>query len=228
MPISRRALALAGVATFLLPAAARADAVSDAQATVGSADRLVRRLRGGKNGAKVQGLLRAARGALIVPDIVRAGFLVGGETGSGVMLARDAGGKWSNPVFVQMSSGSYGFQAGIKRYHMLMIVMKETTVRQMAEFGAQFGTHMSLAAGDKGYDGSLINTTDLLADAYTFFETDIGAFGGGALQGSALTPRADINAAVFGKSVTPQDILFGGRLPTRKGALKLIEALTVA
>ena len=221
--------ATAAVAVFLVPSTGHADAVSDAQSIVGSADRLVRRLRAGKQGAKVSALLKAAKGgALVVPDIVRAGFMVGGETGTGVMLARDVAGKWTNPVFVRMSSGSYGFQAGIKRYHLLMIVMNEKSMRQMAEFGAQFGTHMSLAAGDKGYDGSLINTTDLLADAYSFFETDMGAFGGGSLQGSALTPRADLNAAAFGKAATPQDLLFGGKIPPRKGAARLIEALTVS
>ncbi len=221
--------AAAGFAMFLVPSTGRADAISTAQSTVGSADRLVRRLRAGKQGAKVSALLKAAKGgALVVPDIVRAGLMIGGETGTGVMLARDAAGKWTNPVFVRMSSGSYGFQAGIKRYHLLMVVMKEKAIRQMAEFGAQFGTHMSVAAGDKGYDGSIINTTDLLSDAYSFFETDIGAFGGGSLQGSALTPRADLNAAAFGKAATPQDILFGGKVPPRKGAQKLIEALTVS
>ena len=221
------AAAAAGIWTFFVPVAARADIRSDAQGIVGSADRLVRRLRAGSSGKKVSGLLRAARGALVVPDIIRAGFMVGGETGNGVMLARDPARGWSNPVFVRSSSASYGFQAGVKRYHALMIVMKENGIRQMAEFGAQFGTHMSLAGGDKGYDGSLINTTDLLSDAYTFFETDFGLFGGGSMQGTALTARADINEAVFGKGVTAQDVLFGGRFPPRKGAQKLIEALTV-
>jgi len=126
-----------------------------------------------------------------------------------------------------MSSGSYGFQAGVKKYNLLMIVMNAKSMRQMAEFGAQFGTHLSLAAGDTGYDGSLINTTDALADAYSFFVTDTGAFGGGGLEGSAITPRADLNGAVFGKAATPTDVLFGGKIPPRKGAAKLIEGLTV-
>ena len=225
--ISRRAACLA-VATILIPATAQADIRSDAQGIVGSADRVVRRMRAGKSGKKVTNLLRASRGALVVPDIVRAGLMVGGETGNGVLLARDPSRGWSNPVFVRSSSASYGFQAGVKRYHALMIVMKENAIRQMAEFGAQFGTHMSLAGGDKGYDGSIINTTDVLSDAYTFFETDFGLFGGGSMQGTALTPRQDINEAVFGKGVTPQDVLFSGKFPPRPGAKKLIEGLTVA
>jgi lipid-binding SYLF domain-containing protein len=153
--------------------------------------------------------------------------MVGGETGSGVLLARVSGDAWSNPCFVRSSSASYGFQAGFKRYHVLMLVMNEKAIRQMAEFGAQFGSHLSLAAGDTGYDGSVINTTDVLADAYTFAETDKGLFGGGSLEGTALTPRDDLNA-VYGRGATGQQILFENRFPPRKGAQRLREALTVA
>jgi len=225
--ISRRAACLS-VATFLIPATAFADIKSDAQGIVGASEAFVRRMRNNKSsGPKVVNLLRASRGALVVPNIIRAGLLVGGETGNGVLLARDPTRGWSNPVFVNSSSASYGFQAGVKRYHALMIVMKEPAMKQMAQFGAQFGTHLSLAAGDKGYDGSLINTTDLLSDAYTFFETDTGAFGGGSLEGSALSPRQDINEAVFGKGVKVDDVLFTAKYPPRKGAQKLIATLTV-
>jgi hypothetical protein len=105
--------------------------------------------------------------------------------------------------------------------------MKENAIRQMAEFGAQFARHMSLAGGDKGCDGSLINSTDLLSDASTFFETDFGPFGGGSRQGTAPTPRQDIDEAVFGKGVTAQDVLFSGAFPSRPGGKKLIEGLTV-
>ena len=205
-----------------------ANAASEAQELVGSSDRLVRRMRAGKSGAKVNGLLRAAKGALILPNIIRAGLMVGGETGSGVLLARVAGGAWSNPCFVRSSSASYGFQAGYKQYRLLLLVMNEKAIRQMAEFGAQFGTHMSLAAGDTGYDGSLINTTDALADVYSFAETDKGLFGGGSLEGTALTPRDDLNHGVFGKGATGPQILFENRFPPRKGAARLREALTVA
>src|SRR5262245_47069750 len=223
---------LVGVSVWLFaaagaPSVAQADVRSDAQGIVGAADKFIRRMRAGKSGKKVTNLLGASRGALVLPDIIRAGLMVGGETGNGVLLARDPSRGWSNPVFVNSSSASYGFQAGVKRYHALMIVMKENAIKQMAEFGAQFGTHMSLAGGDKGYDGSIINTTDVLSDAYTFFETDFGLFGGGSMEGTALTPRQDINDAVFGKGVKAQDVLFTDKFPPRPGAKKLIEALTV-
>ena len=228
--IGRRTV-IAVTATFAATVAledAHADAAKDAQAVINSANRVVRRMRASKQGAKVTALLRAAKGGvLVVPDIIRAGLLVGGETGNGVLLAKDAKGAWSNPCYVRSSSASYGFQAGVKRYHLLMIVINEKAIRQMAEFGAQFGTHMSLAAGDTGYDGSLINTTDALADAYSFTETDTGLFGGGSLEGTALTPRQDLNEGIFGKGVTAPQILFSGKFPPRKGSATLREGLTV-
>ncbi len=116
--IALAALAALGLA-FMTPAPAYA---SDQQNLVDEARITLDHLQTDKSFGNAKDLLRKARAVLIVPNLVKAGFFLGGEGGDGVMLARSGRGTWTDPAFYSMASASFGLQIGIQAAEVIMIV----------------------------------------------------------------------------------------------------------
>src|SRR5437660_407179 len=90
-----------------------------------------------------------ARCVLVVPELKKAAFILGGEYGKGVMSCR-AGEQWSAPVFMQLAKGSWGFQAGVEQADLVLLVMNERGVQKLLENKTTLGADASVAAGPVG------------------------------------------------------------------------------
>jgi len=158
-----------------------------------------------------------AKGVLIAPEIVRAGFIFGGSGGRAVLLARDAKtGKWAGPAFYTLATGSVGFQAGVDVSETVTLVMTEKGMNSLMASTFKMGADASVAAGPVGAGAK----TDVVADLVAFSRSK-GVYGGLNLDGTVVKTTDDWNDAFYGKKVLPPDILV--RMNVRaKGAEKLL------
>ena len=146
--------------------------------------------------------IKDARGIFIVPSLVKAGFIVGGSGGSGVLLAKVPDiPKWSYPAFCTMGSGTFGLQAGVEKAEVVLLIMTDKGMHAMLSNKFQLGADASVAAGPVGA-GAQVATADILQ-----FSRSKGVFGGLTVEGAVIAPRNQWNQAFYGKEVLPADIL---------------------
>jgi len=207
--------------TVLSPVAAFADS---SQHLVDSATLSLEDMMGGTEGTQAQDFLRKARAVVVCPNVFRAGFIIGGEGGGCVMLARDASGGWSDPAFYNMGSGSFGFQAGVQSAEVMMIIMTQgglnALLNSQFKFGADAG--LTVATLGAGVNGSM--STALNADIISFSKSE-GLYGGVSLQGSVFSSDTGADANYYGTAYDARQIVVDMQ-GANPGASPLRETLT--
>ncbi|HLJ05498.1 MAG TPA: lipid-binding SYLF domain-containing protein [Acetobacteraceae bacterium] len=197
-----RAVLLATLA--LAPFAARAQ--SDQQITVDRAIKTVGDLTHDKAFGNAHQLLGRARAVLIVPKLFKGGFIVGGEGGTGVLLAREPGGRWSDPAFYAIGSASLGFQAGLEQSEMVLLIMTQkgldAILRDQFKVGAQAG--IAVANLGSGVEGAVsAGGPDIVV-----WSSSSGVYAGVALNGSIIRSQPQDDARYYGRPVSTRDILY--------------------
>ena len=151
--------------------------------------------------------IKDARGILIVPQLLKGAFFVGGSGGSGVFVARDEKtNEWSQPAFFTMGGASFGFQFGGQASEVVLLVMTQKGVNSMTSTTFKLGADASVAAGPvgRGIEGS--TAPNLSVDFLSFTKTK-GLFAGVSVEGAAVAARDSSNSAYYGKTTNTLDIL---------------------
>lgn len=199
------------LAAIALPAAAQ-QVVTDQTQMVGRAAATIERLRSDPHmEGNIRSLLGRARGVLIVPDLVKGGFILGAEYGTGILLTRDRQGRWSGPAFYSVASGSVGLQIGVQDAETLYVIMSEGGLRAVMDNRFKAGADASVALAHVGAGAEAATTLNVGADIYAFSKA-VGAYGGASLEGSGILPRHSWNAAYYGGNPSPEDILIARKL----------------
>jgi lipid-binding SYLF domain-containing protein len=160
--------------------------------------------------------VQKAKAIVIVPSLVKAGFLVGGSGGNGVAMTRSDRG-WSHPSFVTLASLTVGLQGGAQTGQLALLVMTDRGRDALFRNKFQLGGGVSVAEGPVEA-GASAATTDILA-----FSRTKGVFGGVALEGATIAVRDSWNEEYYGREgVRPEDIL-AARDQVNPGAEKLRE-----
>jgi SH3 domain-containing YSC84-like protein 1 len=208
------------ISTFLVPAA---QAQSEQQALVDKAQATLSNLLRDPDMTWLQNNLRRARGVLIAPEVVKAGFIFGGSGGRAVLVGHDATtGKWRGPVFYTLATASVGFQAGVAVSEVVTLVMTDKGLNTLLAPSAKLGADASVAAGPVGAGASGDITTDFVS-----FARSKGVFGGLNLDGTVITINNDWDSAYYGKSVLAPDILVRGNVQSNQ-ASGLLQAVANA
>jgi len=161
-----------------------------------------------------------AKAVLIIPTLVKAGFIFGGSGGTGVVLARDEKtNTWNGPSFATAGSVSWGLQAGGSAAEVVMMAMTDKGKDALLSNKFQAGADASVAAGPVGA-GAQAATTDIVQ-----FTRSKGLFGGLSLEGSVIAVRDSLNTAYYGKTASPVDILISGSVKNPQ-ANTLVKQLT--
>jgi lipid-binding SYLF domain-containing protein len=148
-----------------------------------------------------------AYAVLIVPELLKAGFIVGAEHGIGVLLVRDPRtGAWGKPAFYDLFGGSFGLQFGGLSSDVVFTVMNDGAVDKLLAHGIKLGADLGVAAGRLGGGMGAATTTHLGEDVYMFAKGK-GLFGGFWLDGSWLRAKDDWNAAYYGRMVAAEEIV---------------------
>lgn len=206
-PILSRVLA-AVLTGFIATQAQPARAQSDQQQIVDRAALAAQDMLNDRNGTDAQSVLRRARAVMICPQIFRAGFLLGGQGGSCVLLARDGAGSWSAPAFYGMAGGSIGFQAGVQDAEVMLFIMNDRGLTAVMDSQFKLGADATATFIDLGGGVEGATTAALRADIVGFTRAR-GIFAGISLGGSLLSARSEANAAYYGRTVAPQQIVLG-------------------
>ena len=158
-----------------------------------------------------------AKGVLIAPEVVKAGFIFGGSGGRAVLVVRDGkSGKWVGPAFYTLATASVGFQAGVAVSEMLTLVMTEKALNSLLSDSVKLGPDASVAAGPVGAGAKADVVTDLVS-----YSRAKGIYGGINLDGTVVAVSKDWNQGFYQKPVSAPDILV--RMTARnKGADRLI------
>jgi len=148
-----------------------------------------------------------AYGILIVPDLLKGGFLAGAERGTAIMLVRHPEtGNWGQPAFYDIYGGSLGLQFGVRNSDVVLTVMNEGAVKKLVGSGVKLGADASVAAGRVGATIGAATTTHFGEDMYVFARNQ-GLFGGFAVDGSYVGAKDDWNEAYYGRQVRPWDVM---------------------
>jgi len=167
--------------------------------------------------------IKKAKGVLIYPQVLKAGFIFGGSGGTGVLLARDSKtGDWSNPAFYTLGSVSFGLQIGGEAAEVVVLVMSQKGVDALLTSKFKLGGDTSIALGPVGAGAK----ADITADFVSFAKSK-GLYAGLNLDGSYIDVRDSLNKAYYGKEATPVDIIVKKSV-SNKGATPLIEELKKA
>jgi lipid-binding SYLF domain-containing protein len=166
--------------------------------------------------------LKQAKGVLIYPQVLKAGFFLGGSGGTGVLLARGNNNDWSNPAFYHMGSVSFGVQFGGQDSAIVILINSQKAVDGLMASSIKLGGDVSAAVGPVGA-GQAANLT---ADFVSYSKAK-GAFVGMSVEGSVLEVSGDLNNTYYGKDVTPIDIV-SKRSVANKQADALRKAVALA
>ena len=189
-----------------IPAKADDPATAEAQELVNKARLSFESLLRDPNMTWFREHLKDAKGILIVPQLLKAAFFVGGSGGSGVLIAHDEkSGEWSEPAFYTVGSGSFGLQFGAEASEVVLLIMTQRGVEALLTSTLKLGGDASVAIGPVG-GGVQGATANLSADILSFARSK-GLFAGISLEGAVVAARDDWNNAYYGKVVRPLDIL---------------------
>ncbi len=182
-------------------------ASSAEQLLVDQARIAVEQIRADPNLPSFPGLLKRAKAVVVVPELVKAGFFVGGEGGLGVLLARHPEtGEWGYPAFYTMAAASIGFQIGAQVSKVMFLIMTDGGLEAMMSDKLTLGADVSIAAGPVGAGIEAGTTLNVDADIYSFSHSK-GLFGGVSFEGAVLVPDDDANEAYYGEAITARGIV---------------------
>ena len=150
-------------------------------------------------------LLDRAEAVAVFPGVLKAGFIVGGRGGSGVISRRVANG-WSAPAFFDLAGGSIGLQIGASSTDFILLFMNENAVDSLLADKFEIGGEGSVAAGPVGRSASASTDVKLNAQILSYSRSK-GAFAGLELKGVVIKPDNEDNHQVYGMSA--RDILTG-------------------
>lgn len=208
-----------------LAAPARAELRDDAQTLVDQATLALPELFNEVDPAareQLTALLREARGVLVCPRILRAGFLFGGRGGGCVLLGREGTG-FTHPAFYGLSGGGVGLQIGIQDMALMMVVRTERGLSALMDSQFTIGGDIGISVATFGGTIAGGTTSALGADIVSVARAR-GLFVGVSLEGSLLAARSQWNMAFYGEDVSARQIVLqsAGRNP---GADRLRAAL---
>jgi lipid-binding SYLF domain-containing protein len=200
------AIALCG-AVMSVPHIAVANDAKDAQRLVESARITFENFLEDKQiGDNLRNLVRRAKAVMIHPQVLRGAFLFGASGGNGVLVARSPEtGKWGGPAFYTFGEASFGLQAGGDASEMVLVALTDRGLHALLSDSAKLGGNIGVAAGPVGYGGEAA-TANLSADIVSYTRNK-GLYAGVSVEGAVVAPRDAVNAAFYGKEVTPMEIL---------------------
>jgi lipid-binding SYLF domain-containing protein len=151
--------------------------------------------------------IKDSYGIIIIPQLIKGGFIFGGSGGRAILIARDdLTGEWSEPVFLINLGVSWGLQIGGKTSEVIVLIR---TLRGLEEFytsSVNLGAEASIAAGPVGATGEAATVPTLDADYYSFAKSK-GAFAGLSLSGSTMRVNDNWNSEYYGRDVRPIEII---------------------
>jgi lipid-binding SYLF domain-containing protein len=170
-------------------------------------------------------LIEKYSGIVIIPDMINASFGIGGKRGKGIAMVKLDNGKWSDPVFVTITGGSIGFQAGVQSVDLVLVFRHRGVLTKVKNGDFTIGGDISAAAGPVGRSTSANTDYALKAEVYSYSRSR-GLFAGISINGANLSIDKSADANFYGAGFTSQDIFMTGKSTT--AGVKTLKATLAA
>lgn len=187
MKITKYAAVLVSAVLFgLLPAnaSARAEAQKEAEC-LEDCIRVLKEITAIPEKGIPPALLGEAEAIAIIPSVYKAGFVVGGRYGKGVVAVRDERGNWKNPFFITLAGGSLGWQIGVQSTDLILVFKNRRNVEDIKNGKFTLGGDAAVAAGPVGRKAEAATDIKLKSEIYSYSRSR-GLFAGISLEGAVL------------------------------------------
>ena len=219
-------LGFLGIITLLGTGAAYAQGREEARLL--TATQVLNELRATADQSIPERLLTRAYAIAIVPDVTKAAFVFGGRRGNGVLVARDKDGRFSDPIFVNLTGGSFGLQWGIESTDVVLVFTTRGSVDKIAGGKLTLGANASVAAGPVGRQAEAATDPTFHSEVYSY-SRNRGLFGGIALDGSNITVDDRANSRFYDKgTVNVTDVLNGTLKSNNESARRFLAAIAAS
>ncbi len=198
------ALVLASALVISCFGAARA--ATEPEELVEKATLTIKKLLVDPNMDELRSYVERAQGVLIFPQMIKGGFLVGAQGGSGVLLVKGSDGTWSAPAFYTLGGASFGLQIGGEVSEVVFTIMSDGAVEAILKNQFKLGANAGVAVGPIG-KGIGASTTSNFSDDVFAFSKSLGLYGGGALDGAAIFKRTSWNELYYAAGADPKKIV---------------------
>ena len=155
-------------------------------------------------------LITDYQGIVIIPNLINAGFGIGGKRGKGVAMVKLADGKWSDPVFITLTGGSIGLQIGVQSVDMVLVFKHKGVLAKVKNGDFTIGGDISAAAGPVGRSSTASTDYKLEAEVYSYSRSR-GLFAGVTIHGSNLAIDKTANASFYGNDLSSSQIFETGK-----------------
>ena len=163
-------------------------------------------------------ILERAEAIVVIPSLVKGGFIIGAQHGRGVMSVRNRDtNKWSAPGFIALTGGSIGWQIGVQAVDLVLLVMNTEGVKDLLDNEFKLGANASVAAGPVGRQGEASTDATLTAQILAYSRAK-GLFAGLSLEGASLRVDRDANKDFYGVSISTDEMIRGVDKTTPAGS----------
>ena len=207
--------------TYALASSGREDSVARLQSSVD----VIHAIMATPDKGIPEEVLSSAKCILVVPNLIKGGFVFGGKHGRGVASCRTREG-WSAPAFVSVGGGSAGFQIGLEGVDLVMLVMNDQGFQHLLSSKFELTGEGSVAAGPVGRHASAGTDWKMNTEMLTYSRSK-GVFAGLTLEGAVVEQDNDSTRAIYGKHLEFRNIL-SGKVATPKSAEPFMKAVAEA
>ena len=159
-------------------------------------------------------MLADARGIAIIPNVIKASFVIGGRHGKGVLMIRDEEERWHLPTFITLNGGNIGYQIGIQSTDLILVFKTQQSIENILAGKLTLGADAAAAAGPVGRQAAAATDGRLKAEIYSYSRSR-GLFAGVSVDGSILQVAPDMNSAYYSRG--------GAALPAGDPSLRLAQ-----
>lgn len=168
-------------------------------------------------------VIKSGKGIAIFPSVTKAGLIIGGQIGEGLVFIRNANGTWSGPAFISISGASIGFQIGVQSVGLVLVITNDDGLKAFTSGNSfKLGADASIAAGPVGRDASVATDGNVKASIYSY-SISKGLYAGISLEGSVINQSRDANKAYWHRDMSAKAAL--KKPATDKRVAPLIVAL---
>jgi lipid-binding SYLF domain-containing protein len=173
-------------------------------------------------------LLERAYGIAVIPDLTKIAFFAGGRRGNGVLVIRDKDGRFTNPIFVTLTGGSFGFQWGVQSTDIVLVFTSRKGIEGITGGKVTLGGDASVSAGPVGRESSAATDFTFKSEVYSYSRSR-GVFAGLAIDGSVISIDDDENDAFYRKKdVRAADIISGETTTNDDAARRFLTAVATS
>ena len=191
---TRLLTALAGILLAFTTVAAYAQARQEGRLLL--ATQVLQDLKGTRDQGIPTWLLRRAYAIAVIPGLTKVAFFFGGRHGHGVLVVRKPDGQFSDPVFISMTGGSFGFQWGVQKTNLVLVFTSHKGIAGIQGGKVTLGAGASVAAGPVGREASASTVQTFNAAVYSYSHNK-GVFAGVSLHGAEITVDDGANASFY-------------------------------